>query len=131
MTVIKLPRIDCETVSREIGDFVIDSVRLIGASGCVVGLSGGVDSSTTAALISRAFSVYNQQHEQQLELVGYILPTRINQEADLDDAQKIVATLSIRYEIHSIEWQGHNVWGATAAMLVNLARRMARTGVGV
>jgi NAD+ synthase len=103
MKAIKLPKMDCETVSREIGDFVIDSVRSIGATGCVVGLSGGVDSSTTAALISKAFSGYNQQNEHQLELVGYILPTRINQEADLKDAEKILMALSIRYEIHSIE----------------------------
>ena len=103
MKEIKLPRMECETVSHEIGDFVIDSVCSIGATGCVVGLSGGVDSGTTAALISRAFDGFNRQNDQQLELVGYILPTRINQESDIDDAQKIVAALSIRSEIHSIE----------------------------
>ncbi len=31
------------------------------------------------------------------------------------------------YEIWSIEWQGHNIWGATAAMLINLVRRMDET----
>ena len=103
MKAIKLPRMDCETVSREIGDFIIESVQAVGATGCVVGLSGGVDSSTTAALISKAFTGYNSQNDPPLELVGYILPTRINQEADLQDAEALVKALAIRYEIHSIE----------------------------
>jgi len=103
MKAIKLPRMDCETVSREIGDFVIASVLEVGATGCVVGLSGGVDSSTTAALINRAFARYNTQKDKKLELVGYILPTRFNKKADVRDAEALVKTMGIRYEIHSIE----------------------------
>jgi len=94
---------DCETVSREIGDFIIESVLAVGATGCVVGLSGGVDSSTTAALINKAFAGYNQQNHASLELVGYILPTRINKQADVRDAETLARALGIRYEIHSIE----------------------------
>jgi NAD+ synthase len=94
---------DCKTVSKEIGDFVIESVQAVGATGCVVGLSGGVDSSTTTALISKAFSRYNQKKDMPLELVGYILPTHINKQADVRDAENLVKALAIRYEIHSIE----------------------------
>ena len=103
MKAIKLPRMDCETVCREIGDFIIESVQAVGATGCVVGLSGGVDSSTTAALITRAFAGYNAHNDPHFELVGYILPTRINQAADVQDAEALVKALEIRYEIHSIE----------------------------
>ena len=103
MNTIKLPRMDCEKVSREIGDFVIESVLAVGAGGCVVGLSGGVDSSTTAALINKAFAGYNQKKDGPLELVGYILPTRINKQADVRDAETLAKALGIRYEIHSIE----------------------------
>ena len=103
MNVIKLPRMDCETVSREIGNFVINSVLDVGASGCIVGLSGGVDSSTTAALINRAFRKYNNKPDKHLELVGYILPTRINTSAYIQEAETLAKTLNIRHEIHSIE----------------------------
>ena len=103
MNAIKLPRMDCETVSRKIGDFVIESVLAVGATGCVVGLSGGVDSSTTAALINKAFTGANQKKDTPLELVGYILPTRINKQADVRDAETLAKALAIRYEIHRIE----------------------------
>ena len=41
---IKLPSMNCKIVCREIGDFVIDAVAQNRSSGCIVGLSGGVDS---------------------------------------------------------------------------------------
>lgn len=100
MKPIKLVRMECVRVSEEIGDFVIDQVRSMGASGCVVGLSGGVDSSTTAALIKRGF---DRHRAASYELVGYILPTRLNQEDDIRDAQALAALLGIRHELHGIE----------------------------
>jgi 8-oxo-dGTP pyrophosphatase MutT (NUDIX family) len=30
------------------------------------------------------------------------------------------------YVLHSIDWQGHDIWGLTAAMLINLSWRMRR-----
>ncbi len=100
MQQIKLPRMDCGKVSREIGDFVIGQVAVTGATGCVVGLSGGVDSSTTAALIKRAF---DRHTPVKYELVGYILPTRLNHPDDTRDAEAVASGLRIRREVHSIE----------------------------
>lgn len=97
---IKLARMDCETVSREIGDFVIEQVEYTRTTGCVLGLSGGVDSSTTAALIKRAF---DRQTQRKYELVGYILPSNLNKRDDIQDAEGVARYLGIRYEIHSIE----------------------------
>ena len=97
---ITLASMDCETVSREIGDFVIEQVEYTRSTGCVVGLSGGVDSSTTAALIKRAFDRHTQT---KYELVGYILPSNLNKRNDIQDAEGVARSLGIRYEIHSIE----------------------------
>jgi len=97
---ITLASMDCETVSREIGAFVIEQVEYTRSTGCVVGLSGGVDSSTTAALIKRAFDRHTQT---KYELVGYILPSNLNKRNDIQDAEGVARSLGIRYEIHSIE----------------------------
>jgi NAD+ synthase len=106
MKSIKLATMDCKQVSKEIGDFVINVVQQAASSGCVIGLSGGVDSSTAAALIKNSFARYNAKRaddEQELELVGYVLPSNINVAVDETDAVLVAKHLGLRYEIHSIE----------------------------
>ena len=70
MKPIKLAKMDCETIASEIGDFVINSVLDVDGTGCIVGLSGGVDSSTTAFVVHRAFQRHNAAKPDQLELAG-------------------------------------------------------------
>jgi len=106
MKPIKLATMDCKQVCGEIGDFVINAVRETGASGCVIGLSGGVDSSAAAALIKTGFDRHNSQLAQNdpaLELVGYILPSRVNPTQDEADAVAVAGYLGIRFEIQQIE----------------------------
>jgi len=97
---IKLARMDCEAVSRQIGDFVIGQLQLTRTTGCVIGLSGGVDSSSTAALIKQAF---DRHTAAKYELVGYILPSNLNKQDDIKDAESVAQFLGIRCETHSIE----------------------------
>ena len=97
---------ECKQVCGEIGDFVIEAVLETDSSGCVIGLSGGVDSSTVAALIKTAFDRHNAKrakNHQELELVGYILPSSINPTQDEADAEAVAGYLGIRYEMHPIE----------------------------
>ena len=106
MKKIKLATMDCEQVCGEIGDFITEAVLETASSGCVIGLSGGVDSSTAAALIKKGFDRHNakrEKNQQELVLIGYILPSRVNPTQDETDAEAVADSLSIRYEIHSIE----------------------------
>jgi NAD+ synthase len=106
MNAIKLATMDCKQVCEEIGDFVIEAVLKNASTGCVMGLSGGVDSSTAAALIKTGFDRHNAKltkGHQELELVVYILPSGIHKQNDTPDAESVVRHLGIRYEIHSIE----------------------------
>jgi NAD+ synthase len=103
MKPIKLATMDCKQVCAQIGDFVIETVLETGSLGCVIGLSGGVDSSTAAALIKTGFDRHNTQKNQNFELVGYILPSGISRTQDEKDAESVALFRGIRYEIHGIE----------------------------
>ena len=106
MKSIKLATMDCKQVCEEIGDFVVGAVLETGSTGCVIGLSGGVDSSMAAALIKTGFDRHNSglaPRDQALELVGYILPSRLNPTRDEADAEAVAKYLGIRYETHHIE----------------------------
>lgn len=105
---ILLPDLDSEQAATEIGEFVVKQVLLHSSTGCVIGLSGGVDSTTTAALIKKAFDRYNSSvsadnQKKQLEVVGYILPSNTNNPDDTRDGISVAERLGIRYEVHSIE----------------------------
>ncbi|MFH1308197.1 MAG: NAD(+) synthase [archaeon] len=100
MKKIKLAKINPETACREIGDFIIQNIIESGRVGGIIGLSGGVDSTTTAALAKKAF---DSCKEKQLELVGYILPSNANFPKDKEDGVKVAERLGIRYEIVNIE----------------------------
>ena len=92
-----------EQVADEIGDFLVHYIAGRSSTGGVIGLSGGVDSTTTAALAHRAFEKYNLSSSNKLELVGYILPSATNSPDDESDGVKVAKRLGIRYEIQSIE----------------------------
>jgi NAD+ synthase len=103
MKPILLPEMDPARVSREIGEFVVDQVSRIGLTGCVVGLSGGVDSTTTAAVIKHHFDAVNTERGTSYELVGFVLPSKTNHQKDAEDGLSVACRLGIRHEVHSIE----------------------------
>lgn len=95
---------DAERAAKEIGDFIVDRITKQGKGGGVLGLSGGVDSTIVAAIAKRAFDAYNADHpDAPLELVGYLLPSTINDQCETDAGESVAQRLGIRYESHSIE----------------------------
>jgi len=104
MTAIKLARMNPELVAEQIGNFIVNEITSINYTGGIIGLSGGVDSTTTAVLAKRAFDKYNLKNPvQRLELVGYILPSEVNNVKDTVDGEKVAKRLGIRYRKIGIE----------------------------
>ncbi len=85
----KLLNIDYEYVVSEICAFIKKQVVEAGLKGAVIGLSGGIDSSTTAFLTVRALGAEN--------VLGLIMPYRTTPKEDVDDARKVAEILGIKY----------------------------------
>lgn len=109
---IKLARINPKLTIKEIGNFIVNKILNVNATGGVIGLSGGVDSTTTAAIANIAFNIYNQNNlgvskgskeSERLELVGYIIPSKVNSKQDTEDGISVAEKLGIRYEVVNIE----------------------------
>ena len=82
------------TVAR-IVDFIRSYIGSSGASGVVVGLSGGVDSSVTVTLLSKAI--------EAKRILGLVMPTSFTPKRDVEDAIELAETLGIRYKVIPID----------------------------
>jgi NAD+ synthase len=82
----KIP-LDLDAAADEIA-FIRTTVGASGASGVVVGLSGGVDSSLVVVLCVRAIGAQ--------KVLGLIMPTAFTPESDLDDARELASSLGVR-----------------------------------
>lgn len=100
---ILLAEMNPKLVADEIGNFLIEQMKMRNTTGGIIGLSGGVDSTCTAALAKRAVDNYNKVNNDKLEIVGYILPSKTNAKADEEDGEKVARRLNIRYEKQNIE----------------------------
>jgi NAD+ synthase len=91
-----------EKAAEELTDEVIRFTRGSGASGGVIGLSGGVDSTTVAYLCKHAFDRENSPKEK-LQLYGVIMPSKANHINDEQDGLKVAKNLGIKGIIIPIE----------------------------
>jgi len=86
---------DWNAVVDRITNFVRNVVKNANAEGVVIGLSGGVDSSTTAFLCVRALG--------EDKVLGIIMPERgVTREEDVEDALKVCEILGIEYKFVEI-----------------------------
>ena len=89
-----LRTLDFEKVSGQIEDFIREQCAQAGKTNLVVGLSGGVDSSVTAALCVKALG---REH-----VSGYMLPYRESSSASLDDAIEVAKHLQLFWRVMDI-----------------------------
>ena len=75
-------------------EFIADIVDDAGAEGAVLGLSGGIDSTTTAYLAVEALGADG--------LHGLLMPSEVNADADETDAERVAESLGIEYDIVDI-----------------------------
>lgn len=80
-------------ITEEIVAFIKNTIQQANASGAVIGLSGGVDSSVTATLLVRALGPER--------VYGLIMPTGFTPKADVEDAEWLAGFLGIEFsKIH-------------------------------
>jgi NAD+ synthase len=75
-------------------EFIADIVAEAGAEGAVLGLSGGIDSTTTAYLAVEALGADG--------LHGLLMPSEVNADADETDAERVAESLGIEYDVVDI-----------------------------
>lgn len=75
-------------------EFIRETVEAAGASGVVIGLSGGIDSAVAAALAVRGLG--------RDRVLGVYLPYRTSHPSSLADAKDVADTLGIESEYHEI-----------------------------
>lgn len=102
---IVLNEIDPARARVEIEDFLIHSVLAAGMRGGVIGMSGGIDSSTVAALAASAFRRHNRENpgKDTLDAVGLILPSATNRPEDERDAREVARMAGINCRVIPIQ----------------------------
>ncbi len=90
-----ISRKDQEETAKVISRFIASKVDESNTNGVVIGLSGGLDSSTTAFLCSK--SLRNDQ------ILGIIMPTVSTPNQDIEDGIAVAEMLGIEYEIIHVD----------------------------
>lgn len=89
----EMRKLDYQSVVETITEFLREKVEEAGVDGVVVGISGGIDSATTAYLAVRALGKEN--------VLGLIMPYYENN--DVEDAKLVCESLGIDYEVINIK----------------------------
>jgi NAD+ synthase len=92
---LRLSEPELEAHHEHITSFIRGTVDAAGADGAVLGLSGGIDSTTTAHLAVDALGTDG--------LHGLVMPSRVNTETNMSDAERVAEDLGIEYDVLEVE----------------------------
>ncbi|MFB6165123.1 MAG: NAD+ synthase [Haloarculaceae archaeon] len=88
---------DAELAARRehVVSFIQDQLTAAGVEDAVVGLSGGIDSTTTAYLAVEALGADH--------VYGLVMPSEVNDDQNMSDAERVAEELGIEYDVIAIE----------------------------
>jgi NAD+ synthase len=91
---LRLSEAELDAVRERIVTFLREFVADAGAEGAVLGLSGGIDSTTVAHLAVEALGSEG--------LHGLVMPSEVNAATNMSDAERVAADLGIEYDVIDI-----------------------------
>ncbi|WP_152039858.1 NAD+ synthase [Salinigranum salinum] len=91
---LRLSEEELEATREHIVSFVQGVVDDADAEGAVIGLSGGIDSTTTAAVAVEALGA-DRVH-------GLVMPSEVNTDENMSDAERVAERLEIEYDVVDI-----------------------------
>ncbi|WP_284012997.1 NAD+ synthase [Halobaculum litoreum] len=92
---LRLSDAELDRVRDHVTDFIAGRVEAAGAEGAVLGLSGGIDSTTVAYLAVEALGAER--------LRGLVMPGSVNTDENMSDAERVAEELGIEYDVVEIE----------------------------
>jgi NAD+ synthase len=92
---LTLSEVELEDRREHIVGFIREQARAAGTDRAVIGLSGGIDSTTTAHLAVEALGA-DAVH-------GLVMPSTVNREANMSDAERVAGMLGISHDVIEIE----------------------------
>lgn len=100
---LRLSEAELDAHREQITQFIGETVDDAGAEGAVLGLSGGIDSTLTAYLAREALGSEGVH--------GLVMPSEVNEERNMSDAERVAQSLEIPYDVIEIEPIVENVVG--------------------
>ncbi|MFA1609983.1 NAD+ synthase [Halobellus rubicundus] len=92
---LRLSESELEATADHLASFIADTVEAAGAEGAVLGLSGGIDSTTVAYLAAEALGPENVH--------GLVMPSVANTEDNMSDAEWVAQELGLEYDVVEIQ----------------------------
>ena len=86
---------ELDRVEDHLVSFIGETVDAAGADGATLGLSGGIDSTTTAHLAVEALGTDG--------LHGLVMPSEVNDPETMSDAERVATDLGIEYDVIEIQ----------------------------